>query len=112
MIEITRPVLEFLRKVEDERKKHEDGDVQDNPLARAIAGASAAGISDLPARSVFVAPQPPPPPPGPRMETIAYKKPVEQIDRAKELLCVSTNKKVGEKTFDYYLKYEGGADGK
>ena len=53
MIEITRPVLEFLRKVEDERKKHADGDIQDKPLAGAIAAAEIfpATVSVLPTRT-------------------------------------------------------------
>jgi len=110
MIEITRPVLDFLRRVEDERKMHEDGDIQENPLASAIAAASGEAISDLPARSVFVAPQPPPPPPGPRMRRIQYSKRADEVERAKALLQVDSFKEVGEKTFEYFMTYEGGSD--
>ena len=112
MIEITRPVLEFLRKVEDERRKHEDGDIRDKPLADAIAAAEAspAAVSVLPARPVFVAPQPPPPPRGPRMQRIQYFKPADEVERAKVLLGVTSFKEVGERTFEYYMTYEGGSD--
>jgi len=109
MIEMTRPVLDFLRKVEDERKKHEDGDIRDNPLARAIDTASGSGISELPIRSVFIAPQPPPLPPGPRMQRIQYQKPLDDVERAKSMLSATSFKEVGEKTFDYYMTYEGGS---
>src|SRR5258708_13968819 len=105
MSEITAPVLELLRKVEDERKKLADGDIQDNPLAGAIAAAEASPstVSVLPTRPVFVAPQPPPPPPGPRMQRIQYSKPADEVDRAKALLSVGSFKEVGEKTFEYYM---------
>jgi hypothetical protein len=110
MIEMTRPVLEFLRKMEDERKKHEDGDIPDNPLARAVAAAGPVGIETIAPRAIFAAPQPPPPPPGPRMQGIQYKKPADEVERAKKLLGVTSFKEVGEKTFDYYMTYEGGSD--
>jgi hypothetical protein len=110
MIEMTRPVLEFLRKLEDERKKHEDGDIPENPLAQAVEAASAVGVAAVAVRPVFVAPQPLPAPAGPRMQVIQYKKPAEEVDRAKKLLGVTQFKEVGEKTFEYYMTYEGGTD--
>jgi hypothetical protein len=108
MIELTRPVLEFLRKLEDERKKHTDGDIQDNPLAQAVESAQPVGVTHLTQHPVFVAPSPPPLPPGPRMQRIQYSKPVDQVEKAKELLGVISFKDVGEKTFEYYMRYEGG----
>jgi hypothetical protein len=111
MIEMTRPVLDFLRKIEDERKKHEDGDIPDNPLARALAGTEAAVIKNIEQREVFLRPEPPPPPPGPIMQRIQYSKPADDVDKAKKLLHVSSFKEVGEMTFDYFMNYEGGHNG-
>lgn len=39
--------------------------------------------------------------------TISYKKPKSEIEKIKKLLKVTSNKQVGEKTFDYYLDMEG-----
>jgi len=111
MIEITRPVLDFLRKLEDERKNHEGGEIPDNPLARAVAAAAPGGVAALSIRPTFVAPPPPPPPSGPPMSRIQYCKPADEVSRAKRLLGVGTFKEVGEKTFEYYMTYEGGGNG-
>jgi hypothetical protein len=108
MIEISRPVLDFLRKLEEERQQHEGGDITATPLAQAVAAASASQIGNLVARPAFVAPPPPPPNPGPRMGQISYRKPISEIATAKTLLGATSNKEVGEKTFEYYLNYEGG----
>lgn len=108
MIEITRPVLDFLRKVEDERKRSEEGEITDTPLATALSTAQPLLVEDLSPSLTFQAPQPPPQPQGPRMRKIQYWKPEDQIEKAKGLLGVSSLKEVGEKTFEYYLAYEGG----
>ena len=46
-------------------------------------------------------------PPRQNRGNIQYSKPLEEINLIKELLDVSSNKEVGEKTFDYYLLNEG-----
>jgi len=108
MIELTRPVLDFLRKVEDERKRSEDGEITDTPLAMALSTAQPFLVEALSPSLTFQAPQPPPQPQGLRMQRIQYRKPEDQVEKAKELLGVSTFKEVGEKTFECYLAYEGG----
>jgi len=111
MIEMSRPVLDFLRKLEDERKKHEDGDIQDNPLARAVDNANPVALTQVTARPLFQPPVAPPAPPGPKLQRItSYLKPADQVEKAKKLLRVWSYKEVGEKTFDYFMHYEGGGD--
>ncbi|MBA2490998.1 MAG: hypothetical protein ACR2KU_04645 [Gammaproteobacteria bacterium] len=104
---MTRPVLDFLRKVEDERRRSEEGETAVTPLATAVASAAGRRISEVVTMPVFRAPRTPPPPPGPPMQKIHYAKPADQVQEAKDLLGVWTFKEVGEKTFDYYLAYEG-----
>ena len=43
------------------------------------------------------------------MQRIQYSKPADEVDRAKVLLNVGSFKEVGEKTFEYYMTYEGGS---
>jgi hypothetical protein len=107
MIEITRPVLDFLRKLDEERKNYEEGLLADNPLAKAVGEAAAVRISTLDTRPTFVAPPPPRPPSGPPVSWIRYSKPETEVSKAKKLLGVTTLKDVGEKTFEYYMSYEG-----
>ncbi len=38
--------------------------------------------------------------------TISYKKPKNEVEKVKDLLGITSNKDVGEKTFDYFLKME------
>ena len=108
MIELTRPVLDFLRKVEDERRRSEEGEITETPLATALTTAQPLLVEALSPSLTFQAPQPPAQPQGPRMQRIQYRKPEDQVEKVKELLGVSTFKEVGEKTFEYYLAYEGG----
>ena len=107
MIELTRPVLEFLRKLEDERKKLADGDIPSDPLALAVASAEPINTPELVSHAIFLAPSPPPLPPGPRMQRIQYSKPADLVEKAKLLLGSTSFTGVGEKTFEYYMKYEG-----
>jgi hypothetical protein len=111
MIEITRPVLDFLRKLDEERKNFDEGLVTDNPLAKAVSSALSVGISGLDARAIFAAPPPPRPPSGPPTNRIQYSKPESEVTKAKKLLGVTTFREVGEKTFEYYMAYEGGSNG-
>lgn len=108
MIELTRPVIEFLRKLEDERKKHDDGDIIETPFEKAVDFAKPVGVAEITQHKVFIAPSPPPLPPGPRMQRIQYSKPVDQVEKVKNHLGVTSYKEVGEKTFEYYIHYEEG----
>ena len=45
-----------------------------------------------------------------KMSTIMYKKPYKEIEQVKKLLNVSSNREVGEKTYEYYLSRESDFD--
>ena len=75
-------------------------------LDDAINSAKATPTNMLSLAARFVAPPPRPVPPGPRMQKIQYTKPLTEVERAKELLKVRTFTAVGEKTFEYFMKYE------
>lgn len=107
MIELSKPVLTFLTNLEKERKAVENGDGTNQNLDQTIKSASAQRADTLSAVSTFVAPQPSPAPAGPKMQRIQYSKPAVEVEKAKRLLKVYSYVAVGEKTFDYFMKYEG-----
>ena len=59
----------------------------------------------------FLAPKPKPAPPRPATGRIQYSRPLDQIDRVKAALGVSTFTAVGEETFDYFYRRAVGDDG-
>jgi hypothetical protein len=104
MIEMTKPVLTFLSNLAKERS----ADGKEHPLGDALATARATQVQTVTRPSVFVAPPPAPPPTGPKMQRIQYDKPAAEIEKAKQLLKVRSFTAVGEKTFDYFMRYEEG----
>jgi hypothetical protein len=107
MIELSKPVLTFLTNLEKERSAIENGESTDNLLSQVIGAACAQRTEEVAVTPVFVAPQPKPIPSGPKMQRIQYSKPAVEVEKAKRLLKVLTLTAVGEKTFEYYLEYEG-----
>ena len=104
MIEMTKPVLTFLTNVAKERGAGE----KTQPLAEALAAARSAQVQAVTRPSVFVGPPPAPAPTGPRMQKIQYSKPTTEVEKAKQLLKVGSFTAVGEKTFEYFMRYEAG----
>jgi hypothetical protein len=111
MIEISKPVLTFLTNLAKERAAVENGEGADRILERAIQTARAEPTQALQRIATFVAPQPRPMPAGPRMQRIQYIKPLDQVEKAKQLLKVQSFTAVGEKTFEYFMEYEGQGNG-
>ena len=107
MIELSKPVLTFLSNLAKERAAYENADSTDLSLEQAIQSAEAKLMDGLPATPSFVAPQPRPVLPGPKMQKIQYWKPAAEVEKAKQLLKVGTFTAVGEKTFEYFMEYEG-----
>ncbi|PLS75756.1 MAG: hypothetical protein CYG61_05475 [Actinobacteria bacterium] len=101
MRDISKPVIRFLRELDRQR------DAGDDSTDRLLEAARPRPIQALAAtRSEFK----PPPMKLPREEGevgIAYSRPREQVDEAKSLLGVTTNRDVGVKTFEYFLDAEG-----
>lgn len=105
MIILTRPVINFLNKLKDEKAAADD-ERDLTPLEATLRSAASASPSEAIAATTFRAPKPDPVPRPPRTGTISYSKPVEQIRRLKKALRVGSNKAVGEKTFEYFLEME------
>lgn len=103
MIELMRPVIDFLNKLDAEKDKEE---TDDKPLEAAVRGAKLAKLSEVSTHTTFLAPRPMPSPSPPRTGRIQYSKPLDEINRVKRALKVSTFKEVGEKTFEYFLRME------
>jgi len=104
-IVMTRPVINFLNAMDWENPQVAEGEV--GTLEKIVDEAKAVPV---PVRELteisFLAPgrdvvQPPP-----ATSSIQYRRLVEDIDRAKELLGVSTNWEVGDRTFDYFFEAE------
>ncbi|MBI4028632.1 MAG: ATP-binding protein [Verrucomicrobia bacterium] len=103
MIEMTKPVLTFLGNLAKERA----ADGKQHPLEEAISTAHPMQVQAVTRPSLFTAPLPAPVPTGPRMQRIQYDKPAAEVEKAKQLLNVRSFTAVGERTFDYFMKYEG-----
>ncbi len=104
MIEITKPVLTFLSNLAKEKAAAG----QERPLEDAIMSAKATEVQIVTQPHAFVAPQPARAPSGPKMQRIQYYKPTAEVEKAKQLLKVRSFTAVGEKTFDYFMRYEAG----
>jgi hypothetical protein len=102
MIEAMRPIIDFLNKLDAEK----DAESDDRPLSRALSEASAVRVRDVSRRGVFTQPTPRAPS-GPPQTRISYSRPRDQVDSLKESLGVTTNKDVGEKTFDMIFRKHG-----
>ena len=106
MIEMTKPVLAFLSQLAKEKAM----EGPEGPLEKAITTAHTTQVQSVTRPSAFVAPAPPPMPTGPRRQRIQYDKPLTEVEKAKKLLKVRSFTAVGEKTFEYFMKYEGDED--
>ena len=107
MVETTKPILQFLSQLEKERVAHDAGDLTETPLEDAIQSASAVRVLSIQSPVEWSAPQPIALPPGLRMQKIQYIKPANEVEEAMRLLKVSNFTEVGQKTFDYFMQYEG-----
>jgi hypothetical protein len=102
MIGAMRPVIDFLNRLADEAKTTDSG-----PLRSAWEAAPEIALTKVKRNDIFVAPRTKVAPKTPTTSSIQYEKPIAQIELAKRLLKVRSNKRVGERTFDYFLRAEG-----
>jgi hypothetical protein len=105
--ELTTPVITFLRRMADEKNRVERSELSESLLKQAYDETSLSSIFEVATSTRFQIPPQSQILPGHSRGTIQYSKPTEEINLVKELLEVSSNKEVGEKTFDYYLRNEG-----
>jgi hypothetical protein len=102
MIKMMSPVLTFLNQLDRE------SDSDDQPLTNAVELSMRELVMPhrLEADSPFTAPEPSEAVEKSKLATISYKKSRELVDNVKAKLNVSSNREVGEETFDYYAMME------
>lgn len=103
MIEISKPILSFLSSLV---KGQKDGQVEEDALDESLKEAKITDIQTISGVAAFRA-DVKRVPAGPKWGRIQYSRPTEEIDKAKALMNVNTLKEVGEKSFEYFLEYEG-----
>lgn len=107
MINIMRPVIDFLNQLDKEK---DIPDESDRYLEKAIGKAQKLGlvsvVEDEPPEN-FITPKHKKIDVLPKEGTIQYRKSKADISKIKKILRVSSNREVGEKTFDYFLNNEG-----
>lgn len=95
MVDATRPVIDFLNKLDSEM----DFEADERELSVSVAKAEYRAVESLAERAAFTFTA------SEKQKTknvaISYKKPPEQVDRLKEELGVSSNRDVGLKTFEF-----------
>ncbi|WP_414551917.1 ATP-binding protein [Anabaena sp. CCY 0017] len=105
--QVTVPVITFLRKMADEKSRVERGELSESLLEQSYLDTLPHSVFQAETTITFEIPDQSEIPLSQKRGTIQYNKSIEEINRVKELLDVSSNKDVGEKTFDYYLLNEG-----
>lgn len=95
LIEITRPVIDFLNSLDAEK----DLEAADKVLSLAITRAPSVALEKLAERPAFVYTTPPKR--GPALARISYQKPQAEVDALKDALGAGSNREVGEQSFDY-----------
>lgn len=105
MRDMMRPVMNFLNELAEEKKKKEDR--LRGSLAKAVKAATSTSVSRVSASPTFVRPYRKKLAREEALGNISYSRPIKQIEQAKNILEVTSNREVGEKTFDYFLDREG-----
>jgi hypothetical protein len=108
MVTLMKPVLEFLRNVERERETPPQDTL---PLESIVADARAVSLDQVRMGATFAArPRQVYVRPPSSDQSIQYRRPVAQIERAKRVLGVLAAREVGERSFDYFFARECGEE--
>ena len=106
LLQLARPVIDFLNAIDWENPQVRGNDVGE--LRQVVDDALPVGVGSLPDTDVaFRAPERGSLVPPPMTSSVQYRRLLDEIDRAKELLGVTSNADVGNRTFEYYLEAEG-----
>ncbi len=106
MIQLMRPVIDFLNYLHEEETEFSRGEISEQPLKKTLDTAELVDLSQIPkAEREFAAPKRPPKKRD-NMRSIQYRKPKDEIDRAQEALGVNSATEVGKKTFEYFMDME------
>lgn len=112
MIAAMRPVLDFLRRLEQERsaaaKRDEETGDAERPLQETLAAARTISHSEVKTQQSFVATTPLPTrvPRSRTTQRIQYDRSIELIKQVKDSLGARSLREVGEMTFNYYYDLE------
>lgn len=104
MLEVFKIVKSFLDEMKNNSKENDDGieesvaKMQGIELTNQNVSLEIAPNRELAISRVKIITNP--------MVTITYKKPKDEVEKVKELLEVTSNRAVGEKTFEYYIDAE------
>jgi hypothetical protein len=90
--------------LDGEREGRDEQEI--GPLAVELAKAQPVQLADIEQEEVFQAPKYQPPRRAPGTSSIQYTRPVEQINALKHALGASSNREVGERSFDYAYRAE------
>lgn len=103
MIALMRPVITFLNRLDVEVNADKEAT---GPLESAVEAATSVPTREAEGKPIFEAPKPVRPPTPPDTTSIQYRKSVFDVRRVKRSLKVTSNREVGERTFDYYVRAE------
>lgn len=102
---LMRPVIDFLNQLDAEKN---DPDKNDTPLEDSLEDAEMLPLDKLSSSNTaktFKTPKPVQSK-GPRFSIIQFRKPRELVERVRKHLKVTSNREIGEKTFDFYVSEE------
>ena len=102
MVEMARPVIDFLNRANAEKPAEE----KDRALEPIIEKAKSVALSAIKPVEVFRAPVVTVVHRKASDPTISYRKPLSQVQKVKKALGVTTYREVGERTFEYFVKQE------
>ena len=108
MITAMRGIIKALRDLAREKSERKVVGLRDGRLESAIETAPLVKFAEIATDGVFTVPDPELPVDLVETESslnILYQKPRDEVERAKASLGVDSAKAVGEKTFEYYMKY-------
>lgn len=105
MVSLMRPVIDFLNRLKEEREGQQE-ETDAGPLEELVDAASGARLAKVDENSTFDAPRRVKSTREPETGRIQYNKPLAEIKEAKRALKVSTQRAVGERTFDYFYERE------
>lgn len=104
MIEISKPILSFLSTMANGQQ---EGQIEEGTLDASLSQAKPTEVQNITTLAAFraIVKQTTP---EPKLGRIQYSKPLDKIDKVKALMNAKSLKEVGERTFEYFLEYEGG----
>jgi len=106
MINIMRPVKNFLDKIAKQKKNMDSDNIP--PLKKKVNDSEFKNITSISweerdfsgPKSGEIEES------GPKKASIQYEKPEKKVEKAKKTLKATSNKEVGERSFDYFYEYE------